>query len=137
MALLEQHPRDCGGDPEAEIDGGVDLQLGRGPASDYLFQTELDRLDVVEIAMDLAGQRRVVEGLRGLHLIGVDHDSVDKNPGNADVLRGQLVLRQPLDLGDDNAAVVVGGVRLIERAESAALLLRTRGCRTGRRLWLG
>ena len=39
-----------------------------------------------------------------------------------DVLGRQLGLGQSLDLGDDDAAVVVGGVGLIERAESAALL---------------
>ena len=55
MALLEQHPRHRGGDPEAEIDDGVDLQLGRGPAGDHLLQAELDRFDVVEVAMHLAG----------------------------------------------------------------------------------
>ena len=40
-----------------------------------------------------------------------------------DGLGGQLGVGQPLDLGDDDAAVVVGGVGLVEGAERAALLL--------------
>ena len=123
VALLQQHPRYGSGDPEAEVDDGVDLDLGRGPASDHLLQTELDRFDVVEIAMLLTGERRVVERLGGLHLVRGDHDRVDQDTGNVDGLGGQLGLRQPFHLSDDDAAVVVRGVRLIQGAEGAALLL--------------
>src|SRR5215218_3217030 len=42
VAFLEQHPRDGGGDSKAEIDDGIDLQLGRGPTCYDLFEPELD-----------------------------------------------------------------------------------------------
>src|SRR4249920_20000 len=50
MALLQEHARDGRGDSEAQVDNGVDLQFGRGPAGDHLLQAELDRFDVVEVA---------------------------------------------------------------------------------------
>ena len=123
MTLLEQDPWHRGRDAEPEIDGGVDLQLGGGAPGDDLLQTELHRLDVLVAAVHLTGQRRIVEGLGGLHLVRRDDDRVDQYAGHVDVLGPQLIVGQPLDLGDHDAAVVVGGVGLVEGAQSATLLL--------------
>jgi hypothetical protein len=123
MALLQEHTRDGRGDSEAQVDNGVDLQFGRGPAGDHLLQAELDRFDVVEVAMHLPGQGRVVDGLGGLHLVGGDDDGVDQDPGDMYGLGRQLNLREPFDLSDDDAVIVVGGVGLVEGTQRAALLL--------------
>jgi hypothetical protein len=40
-----------------------------------------------------------------------------------DVLSGHLSIRQPLDLSDHDAALIVRGVGLVQRPEGAALLL--------------
>ena len=75
-------------------------------------------------AENLAGDRRIVERLRGLHLVGRDDDRVDEHAGHDDVAAAQRAdVGEPLDLGDDDAAVVAGGERLIERAEIAAFVL--------------
>src|SRR5215208_1796423 len=123
VAFLEQHPRDGGGDSKAEVDDGIDLQLGSGPTCYHLFETELDGLDVIEVATYFSGQGGVVEGLRGLHLIGVDNDGVDEDPGYVDILSRKLGFGESLDLGDDDAAFVVCGVSLVECPEGAALFL--------------
>ena len=62
--------------------------------------------------------------MRRLHLIRRDDDRVDEDAGHENLLRLQRArLHQPLDLGDDDAAIVAHGERLIEWAEIGALML--------------
>ena len=72
----------------------------------------------------LAGDRRIVERLRRLHLVGRDDDVVDQDAGHEHVMRLQrAALGDALHLRDDDAAIVAGRERLVERAEIGALML--------------
>src|SRR5215207_511510 len=134
VTLLQQHSWNGGRDSEAQVYRGIDLELGGSTPGDHLLQAELHWFDLVQVAMDLTRQGRVVGRLSRLHLIGGHHDRVDQDARNVHSLGGQLRVGQPLDLSDDDPVVVVGGVGLIQCAKSAALFLigqvavRVRGC---------
>ena len=74
---------------------------------------------------DLARDRRLVGGVRRLHLVGRDDDV--RRPGRP-ARRRRAACSVPargeaLDLRDDDAAIVAHRERLVERAEIAALVL--------------
>ena len=74
-----------------------------------------------KISPEIAG---LVDGVGGLHLVGRDHDGIDQDARHEHLLRLERAgLRQPLDLRDDDAAIVADRQRLIERAEIGALML--------------
>ena len=62
--------------------------------------------------------------MRRLHLIRCNDDCVDENARHKNLLRfHHSGLRQPLNLGDDDAAIVAHGEGLIQRAEIGTLML--------------
>ncbi len=109
---------------EADIHRIAPAQLLRHPPRDDLADAEFGQLERGQRPEDFARDRRLISGVRGLHLVRRDHDRVHENAGDKDLLRPQGAgLRQPLDLRDDNAAIVAHRERLIERAEIGALML--------------
>ncbi len=101
------------------------------PCSSCATRRAIDLLDVefrhaerIERPEDFAGDRRIVERLRRLLLVGIDDDVIDQHARHAHVMRLQRAfLGDALDLRDDDAAIVAGGQRLIETAEIGALVL--------------
>ena len=62
--------------------------------------------------------------MSGLQLFGRQHEGIDEDAGDPDILRCQgSAFGQALDLRDDDAAVVVRGVGQIQRAQRRGLLL--------------
>ena len=122
--FLEQDARHVGRDAEAEIDRAAGLKLLRDAARDDLLDVELRHAEAFERTHDLTRDRRVVERLRRLLLVGIDDDVVDQHAGHADIVRPErAVLGDALDLRNDDAAIVAGGERLVETAEIGAFVL--------------
>ena len=110
--------------PKPMLTASPVAQLLRDAPRDDLGDVELRRLERRQRSKDLARYRRLVSRMRGLQLLGRDHDVVDEDAGNDDVMGLKRARRgQPLDLRDDDAAVVAHGERLVERPENAALVL--------------
>ena len=123
-ALLDENSRHVGGNAEADVDRIAVAQLLRHPPRDHLGDVELRRLERRQRAKDFARNGRLVSRVRRLQLIRRDHDVVDEYARHDDVMGAQRAgRRKPLDLGDDNPAVVAHRERLIERPENAALVL--------------
>ena len=123
-ALLNEDPRHVGRNAKADVDRIAVAQLLRDAPGDDLGDVELRRLERRQRPKDLARDRRLIGGMRRLQLLWRDHDIIDENAWNDDVVRAQSACRrQPLYLSDDDAAVVANGERLVERAENAALML--------------
>ena len=116
-AFFDQDMRDEGRDPEAEVDGLTGTQfLGRAASND-LLEGEGEGRGPSGPAQ-LTGEGRVVAGLGGLQLVGRDDERVDEDAGHADRSRDQAAaLGEAFDLGDHDAAVVVGGVGKVQRAQ--------------------
>ena len=112
------------GDAEAEIDGFAVAELERGATGDHLLQAPLGQLECFGGDAHLAADGGVVVGLGGLHGVGDDHDGVDENAGHAHVLGEEGAGGDAaFDLGDDDAAVVVGGQGDIVGPEKGAFAL--------------
>ena len=123
--FLEQDPGHERGDPEAEVHRLAVPQLQRGPPGDHLLRAPFGELEV-------GGRRPVVarrlrqESRSGSS--GADPDATTTAsttmPGTRTACAGSVrPSAQPLHLGDDDAAVVVRGERLVEHAERRALVL--------------
>ncbi len=126
-ALLEQDARHIGRDAEAEIDrpAGRAAPAPTRRAITFCHVRSRAGAKTSQRPEDLAGDGRVVGGLRRLHLVRGDDDMIDQDRrAHARACGLQRAgLREALHLGDDDAAVVAGGQRLVERAEIGALML--------------
>ena len=123
-AFLDEDARHVGRNAKADVDRVALAQLLGDAAGDDLGNVELRQFERRQRPEDFAGNRRIVDGLRRLQLIGRDHDRVDEDARHQHLLRLQRArLGEPFDLGDHHAAVVAHAQRLIERAEIAALVL--------------
>ena len=124
QALLEQDARHIGRDAEAEIDGAAGLKLLRDAPRDDLLDVELRHAETVERTDQFARDRRIIERLRRLLLVGIDDDVVYQHAGHPDIVGPErAILGDALHLGNDDAAIVAGGERLVEPAEIGALVL--------------
>ena len=94
QVFLEQDARHQGRDPEAERCDVAGGELHRRAPGDHLLDAERLGFQRAEIDPGLAGQRRVVRGLRRLHLVRVDHDHVDQRAGHVDRARRQRTRRR-------------------------------------------
>ena len=124
IALLQQDPRHHRADPEPEVRGHPVLQLHRRAPRDDLLDPVLGEVEARPRPHDLARDRRVVERLGRLQLVGIDDHEVDEMPRHPHVVRPQRPRRRhPLHLRDDEPAVVADRDRLVEPAEIGALVL--------------
>ena len=122
--FLEEDPRHQGRDAEPEVDRlAVAQLLARAPGDDLLGPPggKFELGDRGPVVARRFGQQ---DGLRRLELIRCDDDGVDHDARHADACAGSVrPFGEPLDLGDDHAAVVVRGERLVQDAERCALVL--------------
>ena len=110
--------------PNPRLTASPSRSSHRRAAGDHLLGAPLGELERGARRAVVAGSLRKQLGLRRLELIGGDDDRVDHDARHADGLRRQRpALGEPLDLGDDEAAVVVGSERLVEHAERRPLVL--------------
>ncbi len=110
--------------PEADVHRPALPQLLRDAAGDDLGRVEFGRPEGVERTEQLARDRGVIGGGRGLQLVRGLDDDVDQDPGHAHVMGFErAALRDALDLRDDEAARGAGRKRHLHRAQRRALLL--------------
>src|SRR3954447_12501587 len=94
------------------------------PPGDHLVDAPGRAPEAALGAEILTADGGIVGGLGGLHLVGCDHDRVDQHARHVDRERLERAgLGQPLDLGNDDPAIVAHRQRLIEWAEISALVL--------------
>src|SRR5690606_23620209 len=124
LAFLQKDTGHVGRDAEPDIDGPAIGQLYGDATGNHLLYVEGRRPEGGKRAEDFSRNRRVVRRLGGLQLIGIDNDVIDEHARYPHIVRLQRPVRDyPLDLGDNDAAIVAGGERLVERAEIGALVL--------------
>ena len=123
-AFLQQDAGDVGGDAEADVGRHPAGELHGDAAGDDLLRPELGDSECFLGLHGLAADGGVEHGLCGLPLLRLDNDIVDQHAGHVHSHRLQRAgVGAPLDLRDDDAAVVAGRQRLVESAEVGPLML--------------
>ena len=123
-AFLQKDAGDVGCDAEADVDRHAVAELHGDAAGDDLLGPELGDREVALGPHGFAADGGVEDGLRGLPLLRLDDHAVDQHARHVNRHRRQRAgVRAPLDLGDDDSAVVARGQRLVESAEVGPLVL--------------
>ena len=124
QSFFQQNARHIGRNAKTQVDGAVVRQFhGRAPCDDLLRAEGLE-LEGAQGLDDFAADGRVVNRLCGLPLVRVNDDVVHQVARHMHVVRAQAAgLDHALDLGDDDAAVVARGQRLVQPAQQGAFML--------------
>ena len=123
-AFLEQDAGNIGSDAETDVGRHPAAELHGDAAGDDLLRPELGDSECFLGLHGLAADGGVEHGLCGLPLLRLDDDMIDQHAGYMYRHRLQCAgVGAPLDLRDDDAAVVACRQRLVESAEVGPLML--------------